>query len=112
MDTNTAETAAPAVATSNAVAVTTPEGFWQHLFAEAAALWHRLVTADEELVSVVKAHPEVVAAATAIEAMAPPEVRAGIDVAEQVADAVNTMFVHVQDAQDNAAQAQGAKAGA
>ncbi|HTI81717.1 MAG TPA: hypothetical protein VL614_14815 [Acetobacteraceae bacterium] len=80
------------------VAVTTTEGFWAKLYESAARVWHTLVQADAEIVAVDKAHPEIAAAATALEAMAPPNVRMGIETANEVADAVNNIIVHATDA--------------
>jgi hypothetical protein len=72
-------------------AIRTHASLMARIVTDAAALWHRLWSTDQEIAADIKAHPELVAAADAIIASAPPEVRAGIDVAEQLAVAVQNV---------------------
>lgn len=83
---------------ATAAAVTTREGFWVKLYERAVAIWHTLVQADVDVWAVTKEHPEIIAAAETLEAMAPPSVRVGIDTAKEVADAVNGIIVHATGA--------------
>jgi hypothetical protein len=76
----------------------TIEGFWAHLYRLAANAWHAIVAADTEVKEITAEHPEIIAAAKALEAMAPAEVVAGINVAEQVAVAANNIIDHVEAA--------------
>lgn len=77
--------------------ITTPHGFWSALYGKAIAIWHSAVDADAEVRLVLSSHPEVIAAADALEAAAPASVRLGIDTATHVAMAVNDIILHSQD---------------
>jgi hypothetical protein len=78
--------------------ITTHESFWAHLYLLAVHAWHTIARADAEVTAVVAAHPEIIAVAGALEKMASPQVVAGINVAEQVAAAVNNIAAQVASA--------------
>jgi hypothetical protein len=76
--------------------LTKSEGFWAHLAHMAVAIWHGIVQVDADVEAVDAAHPEVVAAAATVVSMTPPHVRAGIDVAVELAKLVNTFINHLK----------------
>lgn len=76
---------------SDATPTTTTEGFWSHLYQIAASIWHRGKTVQADVAAFDAAHPEIEAGAQSLLAMAPPEVREGISIAQELASAVQAI---------------------
>jgi hypothetical protein len=58
----------------------------------AAGAYYSITKADSTVQSVLTSHPEVMAAATVLEGLAPPELKAGINIALEVAKVVNSLL--------------------
>lgn len=76
--------------------IATVEGYIAALYAKAASLFSAFHQAETEVATVTAEHPEIIAAAESLEALAPPEVRAGISTAEEVLTAVNNIAAHAE----------------